>query len=31
MARFNVQPSDWASMRDSTDEGDSDDGEGSQD
>ena len=31
LARFNVQPSDWASMRDSADEGDSDDGEGSQD
>ena len=31
MARFDVQPNDGASMKDSTDEGDSDDGEGSQD
>ena len=31
MANLDVQPSDWASMKDSTDEGDSDDGEGSQD
>ena len=31
MARLGVQPSDWTSMKESTDEGDADDGEGSQD
>ena len=31
MARFDVQPTEGTSMKDSTDEGDSDDGEGSQD
>ena len=31
MARLGVQPSDWASMTDGSDEGDADDGEGSQD
>ena len=30
LARFNVQPSEGTSMKESTDEGDSDDGEGSQ-
>ncbi len=31
MARLGVQPSDWAAMKDQADEGDSDEGEGSQD
>ncbi len=31
MARLGVQPSDWAAMKDRADEGDSDEGEGSQD
>ena len=31
IVRYDVQPSDWTSMKDSADEGDSDEGEGSQD